>query len=585
MSVGARTRRIVAVLLVAVLCAARPGAGASPGTARDTLLPQAAAAESVGAPATGLLPTPKEQPATPESVIVTPRVAVPVFLGGREIFRVRAVRDGRDPAKRAAAIRARLDAAVLDTDTPADSVHLLRTTDGIEVRLGDHYLWTITRGDIEGLSVAATSAAIGNVPARVSRGILQERAKRSPTGIASSVLIALGITLVAWVLARLLKAAGQRWRALLSRTLPRYLGGIRIGSFDLLSQAQLHGFVGGTLGRIDLLLDLLLLYVYMTAVFSLFPWSQGWSWKLLSFAREELTLAAIAIGKAIPGLLVIAAVVILFRWLTGISDRFFDAIDTGALRVSWAHQELARPTKRIVRVVLWITAAMIAYPYIPGSSSKAVQGVSILVGVMVSLGSSGIVGNMMAGLVLTYTRAFRSGDRVRLGEHVGTITSLGFFATKLRTVWNEEVTLPNGQVAAQPILNFTRLAHGEGLVLHTQVTIGYDADWRTVHALLIEAAGRVEGIEPEPEPFVLQRSLNEFHITYEINCMTRRPDQMRALYSRLHEEIQDAFARAGVEILSPAYHALRDANAPVLPEEPKGPRAEPGGFRIRPERA
>src|SRR6185436_17583007 len=134
------------------------------------------------------------------------------------------------------------------------------------------------------------------------------------------------------------KAAGQRWRALLSRTLPRYLGGIRIGSFVLLSQTQLHGFVGGTLGRIDLLLDLLLLYVYLSAVFSLFPWSQGWSWRLLTFAREELTLAAIAIGKAIPGLLVIAAVVILFRWLTGISDRFFDAIDTGAVRVSWAHQ-------------------------------------------------------------------------------------------------------------------------------------------------------------------------------------------------------------------------------------------------------
>src|SRR5205823_7817701 len=127
----------------------------------------------------------------------------------------------------------------------------------------------------------------------------------------------------------------------------------------------------------------------------------------------------------------------------------------------------------------------------------AVQGVSILVGVMVSLGSSGIVGNVMAGLVLTYTRSFHTGDKVRLGEHVGTITSLGFFATKLRTLWNEEVTLPNGHVAAQPILNFTRLADGVGLMLHTQVTIGYGADWRTVHALLIEAAGRVEGIEPE----------------------------------------------------------------------------------------
>src|SRR5262249_19233930 len=283
-----------------------------------------------------------------------------------------------------------------------------------------------------------------------------------------------------------------------------------------------------------------------------------------------------------PGLLVIAAVVIVFHWLTGISDRFFDAVDAGAVRLGWIHPELARPTKRIAKIVLWITAVTIAYPYIPGSSSKAVQGISILLGVMVSLGSSGIVGNVIAGLVLTYTRAFHAGDRVKIGDHLGTITSLGFFSTKLRTVWNEEVTLPNGQVGSQPIVNYTRLADGVGLLLHTQVTIGYDADWRTVHALLLEAAGRVEGIEPEPTPFVLQRALNDHHITYEINCTTRLADQMRPLYSRLHEEIQDAFARAGVEILSPAYTALRDANAPVLPEEPQGPRKARGGFRIGP---
>ena len=164
------------------------------------------------------------------------------------------------------------------------------------------------------------------------------------------------------------------------------------------------------------------------------------------------------------------------------------------------------------------------------------------------------------------------------------MVNLGFFSTKLRTPRNEEVTLPNGQVASQPIVNYTRLAAESGLVLHTQVTIGYDADWRTVHALLIEAAGRVEGIERERAPWVFQRSLNDYHITYEICCVTRESHQQLRLYSRLHEEIQDAFARAGVEILSPAYHALRDANAPVLPEEPTGPRAEPGGFRVRPPR-
>ncbi|PYM06247.1 MAG: hypothetical protein DMD82_09245 [Candidatus Rokuibacteriota bacterium] len=199
--------------------------------------------------------------------------------------------------------------------------------------------------------------------------------------------------------------------------------------------------------------------------------------------------------------------------------------------------------------------------------------------------SSGPVGNVIAGIVLTYSRSFAIGDRVRIGEHLGDVVSLGYFATKLRSPRNEEITLPNGQVAAQPIVNFTRLAGKAGLVLHTQVTIGYGAEWKTVHGLLIEAAGRVEGVEREPEPWVFQRSLNDYHITYEICCVTRESHQQLLLYSRLHEEIQDAFARAGVEILSPAYSSLRDANAPVLPDEPKGPRAEPGGFRIRPRDA
>jgi len=229
-----------------------------------------------------------------------------------------------------------------------------------------------------------------------------------------------------------------------------------------------------------------------------------------------------------------------------------------------------------------VIALAIAYPYIPGSSSKAVQNISILLGLMLSLGSTGIVGNAIAGIVLTYSRSFKVGDRVRVGDSLGDIVSLGFFATKLRTPRNEEITLPNGQMANQAIVNYSRLAAEAGLVLHTQVTIGYNVDWRKVHALLIEAAGRVAGIEQAPAPFVLQRSLNDYHITYEICCVTRRSHEQLLLYSQLHQEVQDAFARAGVEILSPMFNNLRDANAPALPKEPAGPRPEPSGFRIRP---
>ena len=594
MNIAARSPAFLVVVLAATIVAAQRAHGDSLAIVADSIAqeraPAATAAESAAAGAgaeaggaPGFLPRAAEEPASSETVARAP-AAVPVFLAGKQIFTVRAARNGLEPAARAAAIRARLDVAVRDLDTPADSVWMRRTPAGIEVRLGRHFLWMIAPGDIEGMSMPNLAKLVGELPLRVTQGIVRERAGRSPLGLLIAGLIALGVTVVGWVLLKLLMAASRRWRQFLDRSLPKVLRGIGIGTFEVLSQAQLTAVFGSVLARLDLVAGLLLLYGYLTAVFSLFPFSQSWSWRLLGFARDELVLAALAVGSAIPGLLVLVAIVIVFRWLTGVSDRFFEAIADGALKVGWIHQELASPTQRLARILLWISAAAIAYPYIPGSQSKAVQGISILLGVMVSLGSSGFVGNAIAGIVLTYSRSFSAGDRVKIGEQIGDVVSLGFFATKLRSPRNEEITLPNGQVAGQPIINYTRLAAEAGLVLHTQVTIGYDADWRTVHALLIEAAGRVEGIEREREPWVFQRSLNDYHITYEICCVTKESHEQLRLYSRLHEEIQDAFARAGVEILSPAFNALRDANAPVLPGEPKGPRAAPGGFRVRPPR-
>jgi len=208
--------------------------------------------------------------------------------------------------------------------------------------------------------------------------------------------------------------------------------------------------------------------------------------------------------------------------------------------------------------------------------------VSILLGLMVSIGSTSVVGNVLAGLVLTYSRSFRTGDRVKIGEHVGDIITLGFFSTKLRTIRNEEVTIPNGQVAVGSIMNYTRMADGAGLVLYTEVTIGYDAEWRTVHALLVEAAKRVEGIEHDPEPYVFQTALGDYYVRYELNAITRDSHAQRRIYSDLHAAIQDAFNEAGVEIMSPAFTALRDGNTPAMPESPKGPRPAPGAFRTRP---
>ena len=559
-------------ILLGIVALSTPVTHAAPGDST------AIVADTVAAVATPLALTAVDAPAETTS---NPRIESPVFLGGRRLFVVRAPRKGLAPDVRAAAIRARLDEAVKDLDTPADSVTLVRTHEGVEVRLGGHFLFMITPADVAGASVERLAERVAHLREDLRTGILKERAGRRPLGILIAMGIALGITLVAWILLRLLVAAGRRWRAFLAREVPKLMRGVRIGTFDVLSQKQLTEAVVAVLGRVGLIAGLLLLYGWVTSVFSLFPWSQGWSWRLLSFARQELIHLGIGFARAIPSLLVLIAIFVLFRWLTKLSDRFFDSVAAGNVRVEWLHDDIAAPTKRLFKILLWVIAFAVAWPYIPGSESKAVQGFSIVLGLMVSLGSSGIVGNMMAGLVLVYSRSFRIGERVKLGEHLGDVVSLGFFATKLRTPRNEEITLPNGHVAAQPIMNYTRLAEERGLVLHTQVTIGYDAEWRTVHQLLIEAASRVVGVEREPVPWVFQRALNDFHITYEICCKTKNSYDQLLLYSRLHGEIQDAFARAGVEILSPAFSNLRDANAQVLPSEPAGPRVPPGGFRVQ----
>src|SRR5439155_4837777 len=197
------------------------------------------------------------------------RVAVPVFLGGKQIFVVRSARSGLDQAARAAAIRGRLDAALRDPDTPADSVRIRRTPEGIDVRFGPHYLWTITPGDIEGTSLLQIARLVTELPPAVTKGILRERAERSPIGLLIAVLSSLGITLVALVLFGLLMAASRRWRAFLDRTLPRFLGGVRVGTFEVLAQGQLTGVFGGILLSLDLVVGLFLLCVYFTTVFSL----------------------------------------------------------------------------------------------------------------------------------------------------------------------------------------------------------------------------------------------------------------------------------------------------------------------------
>jgi len=204
----------------------------------------------------------------------------------------------------------------------------------------------------------------------------------------------------------------------------------------------------------------------------------------------------------------------------------------------------------------------------------------VFMGVLVSLSSSSALSNMIAGIVMTYTGAFRIGDRVKLGDTFGDIIETSLLATRIRTIKNEDVTIPNSLVIGSAVTNYTREASTRGLILHTTVTIGYDAPWRTIHGLLIEAARATPGVLAEPAPFVWQTALNDFYVSYEINAYTASPQDMIDIYAALHARIQDTFFAAGVEIMSPHYTSIRDGNTVAMPEAFRPPAYEPRGFRL-----
>jgi small-conductance mechanosensitive channel len=258
----------------------------------------------------------------------------------------------------------------------------------------------------------------------------------------------------------------------------------------------------------------------------------------------------------------------------------FEQIEQGRIVFANFPAEWAAPTNKIVRALLIAFGVVVAFPYLPASNSPAFAGVSVFMGVLFSLASSSALSNMIAGIVLTYTGAFRLGDRVKVGDSFGDIIEASLRATRGRTIKNEDITIPNSIVLGSSVINYTREAKTLGLILHTSVTIGYDAPWRTIHDLLIDAALGTPGVLTEPRPFVWQTALNDFYVTYEINAYTRSARDMIDIYAALHARIQDTFYAAGVEIMSPHFTALRDGNTVAIPEPSRAPGYRAPAFRV-----
>ena len=321
----------------------------------------------------------------------------------------------------------------------------------------------------------------------------------------------------------------------------------------------------------------------LSYTFGLYPQTAGISTTLWDYIDSIFRAVTKAIVGYLPSGGFVVVTIIGTFYVLRILKSLSDAVERGDLSLKGIHPEMARPTFQLTRLLLVLIALIVVFPYLPAGNSDAFKGISLFIGLLLSLGSSSAVSNVLAGLVLTYMRPYHGGDRVKIADTVGDIVEKSLLVTRVRTIKNVEVVIPNSAILSNQIHNYSALARTSGLILNTTVTIGYDASWRTVHELLRQAALDTDGILQDPPPFVFETSLNDFHVSYELNAYTDRANDIQEIYSHLHEAIQDRFTGAGVEIMSPAYHSLRDGNTVTIPQSHRPPGYEPPRFHVSTE--
>ncbi len=357
---------------------------------------------------------------------------------------------------------------------------------------------------------------------------------------------------------------------------------IKVKTVELFSEDRIAELIQAALKILRLFSIVLLGYFYITILFSFFEFTQTWAGTLFGYITSPLWNVLIAFIKYLPNLFFILVIAYVTRYVVKFIKRAFGRIEDGTVSLPGFYREWADPTYKIVRFLILAFASIVIFPYLPGSDSPVFRGITVFFGILFSLGSTSAIANIVAGVVLTYMRPFKIGDRVKIADTVGDIMEKTLLSTRVRTIKNVEITIPNAMVLGSHIINFSSSAKDYGLILHTGVTIGYDAPWKKVHELLIAAASQTQNILKEPMPFVLQTSLDDFYVSYELNAYTDQPNVMARTYSELHQNIQDKFNEAGVEIMSPHYGAMRDGNQITIPDQYLPKSYQPSAFRIFP---
>jgi len=488
-----------------------------------------------------------------------------LVVANRTVMVFRSPLGALSPGDRAAAALVRIDSAVARN---RDSVDVAPAAEGVLVRAGGVAMFVVTPGDAhtanrDSLTRVATTAA-----GTLRLSIRDARDARSIQAILIGLLLALLATAIVVLLFRGMYAVRRmlltRVRAFAARAAPQ----LEFRGTPLMRANQIAKIARHTVNWVTIGLVLLVLYIYTGYVLTRFPWTRPSGEVLGHYLTTTVLHLGGSILRSVPKLFTIFLIFAFTRFATSIVRTVFDSVAQKRIVIPGIHPDTAMPTRRIANALLWMFALVVAYPYVPGSDSAAFKGVSVFGGLLITLGSAGLVGQAMSGLVLMYSRSFRVGQYVQAGSIQGTVIELGLLATRLRTPKNEIVTLPNTVVIGSAVTNYSApTEYGHPLLIYSSVTIGYDVPWRRVHELLIQAATGLEFALKEPVPFVLQRALDDSYVEYQVNVAidAARSAELPALYAKLHAAIQDSFAGGDVEIMSPRYLSMRDGNKSTVP--------------------
>jgi len=469
--------------------------------------------------------------------------------------------------ERAAAIDKRIQQLYEDHFFKADSLLLVRNENNYEI---------IYKDEIPVMAITELDALWQNMPAdkmadeylnKIKQTIVKEKEANSFINwlkrISFIVLVFVGVAFIIYLINKFFSFISNYFTS----NTERFLNGLTIRKVKLLNPAQYEKMLLRFTNFIRIVIIIITLYLSLPLLFYIFPDTKDITNTLLNWILTPAKNILNSVLNFLPDLFTIIVIYLFTHYLIKALRYFANEIEAGNLHVAGFPKEFAKPSFNIIRFLLYAFMLVIIFPYLPGSGSPAFQGVSVFLGILLSLGSSSAINNIIAGLVITYMRPFKIGDRVQIGDVTGDVIEKTTLVIRIRTIKNEDITVPNSTVLSANTINYSANALDKGLIIHTTVTIGYDAPWKDVQQALINAALRTELILKKPEPFVLQTSLDDFYVSYQLNAYTKDANAQANIYSELHKNIQDCFNEAGIEIMSPHYGSLRDGNQTTIPSD------------------